>query len=153
MTGDGGEWDKACMRTTRSILALLCGMAGVLAAGCDVFYPPHLANGYPDPVVLRSRQAGETSEFLWHVPPGVSGVHRRPGTVYDRIEVQNAGGERLLVFEGEALEDGCRAAATNAAFWAILFEPAGARWLSKKEYLKWWEKSERMRKRSGESAE
>jgi hypothetical protein len=134
---------RKCQRPFSWVLA---AVAGMLAAGCDIFYPPWLANGYPETVVLRSRQVGETSEFRWTLTPGNVGVHRKPGTVYDRIEVLDAEGTRLQVFEGAALEEGCRAAATNAAFPAILFEPAGTRWLSKKEYRVWREDWDELRK-------
>ena len=132
----------------RRIIAAVAAAAGMLAAGCDIFYPPWLANGYSETVVLRSRsvRAGETSEFQWTIPAGVAGVHRRSGTVYERIEVQDAVGERLQVFEGEALEEGCRALATNAAFPAILFEPSGTRWLSKKEFHEWRQRCEEAKK-------
>lgn len=126
--------------------------AGMLAAGCDIFYPPKLANGYPEPVVLRSRRAGETSDLQWHLAPGIAGVHGTSGTVYEQIEVQNLAGERLQVFEGDALEEGCRAAATNTDFSAILFEPSGARWLSEKEYREWWNQCESLRKAKADAA-
>ena len=132
----------------RRVCAAVAVAAGIVAAGCDIFYPPWLANGYSETVVLQSRgmRNGETSEFQWTIPPGVAGVHARPGTVYERIEVQDAAGERLQVFEGEALEAGCRALATNAAFPALLFEPSGTRWLSKKEFHEWRQRCEEAKK-------
>lgn len=116
--------------------------AGLLAAGCDVINPPFLASGYPETVVVRTRHAGGPErDFLWTAVPGEKlGL---PGPkrvfVYERIEVQDLEARTLQVVEGEALEEASRAAATNSAFTALLLEPSGARWLSKKEFRDWME--------------